>query len=162
MLSLIEWMEAFSTDKIALNDAHKESIRDRLSNLWDVNELYWYPIYSCSRDDVIALDSNYIVMNQKLKDIKRWLLGMDINKMYELRENGLAYEIINIEDYDLWESDDYFWNNEGYWFDQTFEWIIYLSHEQTMTFGGDVIIHRLKTEWEDWDMHLKWDTKNKG
>lgn len=149
-------------DKIIFDDADKVNIRERLSNIWGINQPYWYLLYSCHRDDVIAFDLNYVTISEKLKDVKMWLLEQGVSEMCEFRENGLDYEINDIKDYSFWDSDDYFWNNECYWFDYTMDWIIYLSHEQTITFGGDAMIKRLKIEWHDWSKHLKWDTKNKG
>lgn len=41
------------------------------------------------------------------------------------------------------------------------DFIIYLSHEETVTFGGGYMIKEIKSHSQDWKEYLKWDTKNK-
>jgi hypothetical protein len=84
-----------------------------------------------------------------------------VKEIYEFREDGSAYRINNLQAYDFWDSDDYFWNNEGFWFDDNMNFILYLSHEDTITFGGEQFITEIKGHWHEWNEFLKWDTKNK-
>ncbi len=59
----------------------------------------------------------------------------------------------------FWESEDYFWNGEAYWFDDSLNWVVYKSHEGTITFGGEWLINHVKDIWEDWSNYTKWDSK---
>lgn len=147
--------------KNTLNNITKKDILEKLKSTWDIKKQYWYPLEKCRRDDVISFDSDYINKETKISLIKSILKENGVVKLYEFRERGLAYEIDNISNYSLWQSDDYFMYNEGFWVDDTMNWIIYKSHEESITFGGGWLISKLKDEWKDWGKNLKWDTKNK-
>ena len=147
-------------ENILLNENIKSDISKKLKVIWDIAEHYWYPLASCKRDDLIAFDSRYINNSEKIKYIKGILIDNGVEKLFEYIEDGVAYEIDSIASYEFWNSDDYFWNNEGFWFDDSMKWIIYISHEETITFGGDMFISKMKKEWNDWNKNLKWDNKN--
>lgn len=146
--------------KTTLSNIKKKGILGKLKSIWDIRKTYWYPLEKCARNDLISFDSEYINKLEKISFIKSILEEHNIVKLYEFREHGLAYEIDNISDYTLWQSDDYFIYNEGFWFDDTMNWIIYKSHEDSITFGGEWIRSKLKEEWKDWYKNLKLDTKN--
>jgi hypothetical protein len=158
-------------DRYNLEDDIRGIIWTKLCNIWDIENTssdvwgigkhYWYPLTKSKRDDLISLDSKYVITSQKLLDVKEILLHFGVEQLYEFRENGLAYRIDNLEEYDFWDSDDYFWNNEGFWFDDNMNFIIYLSHEETITLGGEVILKEIKSKWQEWGKNLKWDIKNK-
>ncbi|KZL88646.1 hypothetical protein [Clostridium magnum] len=109
--------------KNKLNNIKKTYILEKLKSTWDIEKRYWYPLEKCTRDDVISFDSEYINKSVKISFIKSILEEHGVVKLYEFREHGLAYEIDNISDYTLWQSDDYFMYNEGFWFDDTMNWI---------------------------------------
>lgn len=151
-----------------LQDDLRKNIWLRLCSTWDIGNTsddwgigkhYWYPLTKCNREDLISFDSRHVIKPQKLQEIKSILMQFGVTEIYEFRENGLAYKINNSLDYDFWDSDDYFWNNEGFWFDDNMNFIIYLSHEETITFGGDIFVKEIKSHWQGWKEHLKWDTK---
>jgi len=146
--------------RVELNYNEKIKIINRLKSIWDIGEHYWYPLSKCARTDLIAFDSKYIINHKKLGAIKEILSTFGVERIFELRENGLVYEISKMKEYGLWESDEYFWNNEGFWFDHRMNWIIYISHEEIITFGGQLLTERIKSEWSDWKHHLKWDSIN--
>lgn len=136
-------------------------IENKSSDTWGIGNHYWYPLAECNREDLISFNSRYVIKLPKLEDVKKILLQLGANVIYEFREDGSAYKIDNIEEYDFWNSDDYFWNNEGFWVDNDMDFIIYLSHEETVTFGGEHFIKEIKSHWLEWAEYLKWDTKNK-
>jgi hypothetical protein len=41
------------------------------------------------------------------------------------------------------------------------DWIIYFTHEETVTIGGEWLVETVKTKWKDWKNYINWDTKNK-
>ncbi len=141
--------------------SNRWDIQNKLSDVWGIGKHYWYPLTESNKEDLISFESSYIINKEKLSNIKSILLQMGVTEIYEFRENGLLYKIQKINDYNFWDSDDYFWNNECFWFNDAMDFIIYISHEETLTFGGEIIIKELKNYWHDWNEHLKWDTKNK-
>ena len=68
--------------------------------------------------------------------------------------------IVSVDDYMFWEADDLYWNGETYWFDDSLDWVVYKSHEGTITFGGRWLVDRVKEVWSEWPDYAKWDTKN--
>lgn len=117
-------------------------------------------MFDCDRQDLIAFDSNYIETSNKLGKIKTLLKKHGVKSVYEFRENGICNKIIDFLNYEFWCNDSYFWNNECFWFADNMDWIIYISHEKTTTFGGEWLIKQLKRNWKDWESNLRWDTKN--
>lgn len=53
-----------------------------------------------------------------------------------------------------------YYSKEGFWTSGNMDWIIYASHDGTITFGGEWLINELKSSWGDWKSHIAWDTKN--
>lgn len=147
--------------KTILSKEEASKIRKELNSIWDISRHYWYPLYDCKRNDLIAFDSEYLDTDSKLIEIKNIFRDRKIMDIYEFREDGISTKISNIVDYDFWETEIYFWNNESFWFDSSKDWIIYKSHEGTTTFGGLWLVNKLKELWSDWNENISWDTKNK-
>ncbi|MEL7128458.1 MAG: hypothetical protein AAGK23_02835 [Pseudomonadota bacterium] len=62
--------------------------------------------------------------------INSFLSDLQIPRILELREFDESFEIDT-------EAVDFSYNGaEGYWFDKSMDWIVYCSHEQTVTMGG--------------------------
>jgi hypothetical protein len=143
-----------------LDKNYSEKIKSRLNQVWDIKYQYWYPLFNCDIQDVIAFDSKYFEDSKKLEFVKRLLRNHRVKNIYEFREDGTYNQVIDFFDYEFWHSDPYFWNNECFWFDDNMDWIMYISHEETITFGGKWLIENLKKEYVDWKNNISWDTKN--
>lgn len=143
-----------------LEKSDSEKIKSRLNIIWHIKYPYWYPLFNCGRQDVIAFDSDYIENGDKLEIVRKILREHGVKNVYEFREDGNSNQIIDSLHYEFWCSDPYFWNNECFWFDDNMDWIIYVSHEGTTTFGGKWLIEQLKKVWEDWRNNTSWDIKN--
>ena len=146
--------------KERLEEEYSQKIKRKLSIEWDIKYPYWYPLYDCNRRDVIAFDSEYTEKSNKLELIKKLLIAHGVKAIYEFRENGISSQIKGFRNYDFWLSETYFWNNECFWFDDNMDWIIYVSHEGTTTFGGSWLVEQLKELWKNWKSNTSWDTKN--
>jgi len=144
--------------KLSLIGTLASEINSKLCSVWDINNHFWYPLYDCVRDDLISFDKDCIFNDEKLIFIKNVLICHGVSKLYEVREFDYSYEIDSIANYDFWNSEPHM--REIYWFDDNMDWIIYLSHDGTITFGGQWFIDKLKDEWSDWKGYLLYDTKN--
>jgi hypothetical protein len=147
--------------KRLLSQTESTQIKSAVSYTWDITKQYWYPLFDCSREDLVAFDSKYVDHDDKINFIKTILQQHGVKNIYEFREDGVVNEIVDFVDYDFWRSDEYFWNNECYWFSNDMDWIIYISHEETITFGGKWLVDKLKKSWTEWKNNISWDTKNK-
>ena len=131
-----------------LNTEEIYTLFDRLKLRWDISREYWFPLYDASAESVVAFDSidfeNYFGY-EKLRDLLR-----DRKEIFEIREDKYKGYIVKYETF----SPAYEAVGEGYWFDSTMDWIIYCSHEGSITFGGEWLINRLKLNWKEWEKYL--------
>jgi hypothetical protein len=145
-LSLVEplfYRRVLSADESAI-------IRDRLQMDWSVSQGYWYPLADRKREDIEAFQDTYFekeVGTEKLHTIFR-LHG--IETLWEMREDGINFEL------ELSVFEPYYNGYEGYWCDATFEWVIYASHESSITIGG-WLLPEVKDVWSDWKERV-WTT----
>ncbi len=150
--------------KIELDSSASSVIKTRLNELWDISGYYWYPLSKTNKNNVIAFNYRYINQDNKIDFLWRVLQERGISKIYEYWGNGKCYEYTTLDPTCLfWKSDGYFYEcfNEGFWFSEDMDWIIYFTHEETVTIGGSWIIDRVKSQWDDWQKNIDWDTKNK-
>jgi len=135
-------------------------VRTRMKSVWDINKYYWYPLSECKRDDLIAFNSEYIDSDEKLNEIIKLFKEHGENQVFEFLETGQTYEIeiSNLYPYYCYNKDST--GGEGFWTSDKMDWIIYASHEGTITFGGEWLVKEIKSKWSDWKSNIDWDTKN--
>lgn len=127
-------------------------LKRRIRAIWGVDDsYYWYPLSTPPRLDVIAFDSDYIEdVDQKIKDIQQWIRNQQTELIFELHEDRTLWQI-DTASLDPCYDGRYL---ERYWFDQQMNWIIYASHESTISFGGQGLITSLQSSWTDWQENL--------
>lgn len=127
-------------------------LKRRICAIWGVDDsYYWYPLSTPPRLDVIAFDSDYIEdVDQKIKDIQQWIRNQQTELIFELHEDRTLWRI-DTASLDPCYDGRYL---ERYWFDQQMNWIIYASHESTISFGGQGLITSLQSSWTDWQENL--------
>ncbi len=121
----------------------------RLQGRWQIPDGSWYPLAGCTLFDVEAFKSEAFyeaIPHQRLQNI---LAARGLELVWELREYGPEYE----EDVPLFEP---FYNgDEGYWSSGELDWIVYASHESSITVGG-WLLQSLKAVWPSWQTQV-WD-----
>ncbi|WP_270812578.1 hypothetical protein [Exiguobacterium sp. CinTr1] len=127
-------------------------VKRRIRAIWGVTDShYWYPLSTAVRPDVIAFDSDYIEEDdQKIKEIQQWILRRGADVVFELHEDLTLWQI-DTDSLDPCYDGRYL---ERYWFDQHMNWVIYASHESTISFAGNELITSLQSSWPDWQEHL--------
>lgn len=123
------------------------SIWSRLRARWRIPEGYWYPLAECILPDIVAFKTRSFddaVPYERLRDV---LAARRIDRVWQLREYGPEYE----EDLTLLEP--YYNGAEGYWSSGDLDWIIYASHESSVTVGG-WLLSELKVLWPSWQAHV--------
>ncbi len=121
-------------------------IRKQILEKWDAGQSYFYPLNNTERDDVICFPQDYFLKDFGLKKLSNCLRTLKIEECYLLDEY-----INHKEDYLISPEEIVSYNGlEKYYCDKSNDWIIYFSHENTVTFGGKVIIDILKSEWINW------------
>lgn len=123
-----------------LSDEESKSIRKKLNNRWKLQKDYWYPLTIEKPVNAEAFQDAYFKKEVGAENLRRILDQYKVEKVYELREDGLDYE------FELSVFEPYYNGAEGFWCDDKFDWIIYASHESSITVGG-WLLDEIKKIW---------------
>jgi hypothetical protein len=114
---------------------------------------YWYPLSDKNRPDDVEYFDTYVFQDkygvQKTISLISQLGDKIINEIVEVGND----KKISVDNLDL-DSDETFYCNDNV------DWIIYCSHEKTITIGGKILLDKFKTDWPDLDKYRDpWATK---
>jgi hypothetical protein len=124
-----------------------EAVRARLRERWQIPAGYWYPLADCTLPDVAAFDATALsdgAPHDRLQDI---LERRGVKGVWELREYGPEYEL------EVSLFDPHYTGAEGYWSSGALDWIVYASHESSVTVGG-WLLGEVQALWPAWQTHL--------
>jgi hypothetical protein len=109
-----------------LSKSESERIRSELNNIWNFDGGYWE--HSKDKDEIIFIMEKYMIENDKSKIIehikkcdKRFFTVDEMDNDYET-------EILKIDGCEI------------VYTNPKFDWIIYISHEMYIAFGGNLLI----------------------
>lgn len=126
-----------------------EQLWQRLADTWAVGGDYWYPLAQVPRRDVLAFQAprfhQALVAEGRLQAI---LAARGVERVFELREGGSAYEI------QLSDLHPAYTGDEGFWCSDAMDWLLYASHENSLTVGGKWLISQVKSAWPGWERHV--------
>lgn len=133
-----------------LSQSESESIWSRLRERWQMSDGYWFPLVECSLSDVVAFQNRYFNEFCSSFNLIALLSSRGIRRIWELREYGPEYE------QDISAFDPHYNGAEGYWSSQELDWVIYASHESSITVGG-WLLGTIKEQWPEWSQRI-WDS----
>ncbi|HEX8564624.1 MAG TPA: hypothetical protein VF648_03075 [Pyrinomonadaceae bacterium] len=133
-----------------LSDEESNFIWERLRSRWEITEHYWYPLTLHKRDDIEAFQDTYFEKEFGSKKLQKILRNRGVEKVFEIREYGASYEL------ELSVFEPYYNGAEGYWCDSKNDWIIYASHESSITIGG-WLLSEVQALWSNWKERV-WTT----
>jgi hypothetical protein len=124
--------------------------------IWSQIQVHWGPIYDCWYPltgeecpvDTIAFKSDEFNQHVVLSDFHRILSIHGISWLWELREDYSGEEII----YEKFLPD--YTGNERYWTSSELDWLVYASHENSITIAGVWLINEIKATWIEWEKFL--------
>lgn len=132
--------------RYVLSEIERELIWGKLKDKWNhIGEGYWYPLTTWKMDGVEAFQDSYFEKEFSFEKLQDVLKELGTKKLWEFREDNINAEI------ELSIFEPCF--TESYWFDESFEWLIYASHESSITFAGS-ILPKIKENWENWEERL--------
>lgn len=108
--------------------------------------MYWYPLCSLRKKiDVVAYQMDSIYKNGDIGQIENALRAYGIECVISVQMQGRGDELHEVDLYKLLYKKDrdgytFPWNIETYYFDDSREWMIYVSHEGTITFTGKRLV----------------------
>ncbi len=108
-------------------------LRERLETTWGAPNGYWYPLGPKTHASLVALEINKIDEPNLQDRIREFLRHTGIRRVYELRESGRENYCLDAD-----AAVFYYNGDEGFWTSDSDDWVVYCSHEQTITLGGTV------------------------
>jgi hypothetical protein len=121
---------------------------ETLSKVWAVTNNYWYPLKPINRDDVIAFKADEFENKFGFFELRKILINN--LEIYEIREWLDKGKIVRFETFEPRYDGD----GEGFWFQQDMKWMIYCSHENTISIGGQELVQSIKDNWKDWNQYI--------
>lgn len=128
-----------------------KTVWSRLCGRWQIAGGYWYPLTDCRMPDVVAFNTKVFEEAVEYKTLRELLEARGIERVWELREYGPEY----LEELALFEPR--YNGAEGFWSSGDLDWIIYASHENSVTVGG-WLLAELKKAWPCWHEHVWTET----
>lgn len=111
---------------------------------------YWYPLSVLKKDvPVVAYDLRKLYQDNGMEQVEAVLNRCNIRVVQAfqmLNDNTETHAEDMIELLYKKDDDGYIlpWEVETYYFDDSKEWMIYVSHEWTVTFTGDSLVRAAK------------------
>lgn len=133
-----------------LSPSESELVWARISERWQIKDDFWFPLAECAVSDVAAFQDRHFLEFCSSFDLPALLSSRGVSRVWELRESGLNYE----KDVSLF--DPYYDGTEGYWSSGELDWIVYASHESSITLGG-WLLRQVKDQWPEWHRRI-WET----
>lgn len=140
----------------------RENLWGRLKEKWGILPYYyWYPLTDQEFDaqTAIALDAELFEKEFGYEKLRGILRDKGINKIIYLCENGYGEKDSEIDISDL--KPKLCGAAEGFWCTSTLDWIIYASHEVSITFAGQWLVDEIKKNYPDWNKRLWFDMEFK-
>jgi len=133
-----------------LNHHESRQIWKKIQERWGANCGPWYPLISTNiPKDVMAFEADWFYYEIPLHVLQSMLEVHGITHIYELREPcGFEYEM----DLELFEP--YYNGDEGFWTSENIDWLVYASHERSLTVAGEWLITAIQATWPNWEQHL--------
>jgi len=134
-----------------LSDAESCALWDRLKARWGVTGA-WYPITGePPPPNSITFRADAFDDTFGTERLQRLLLELGVKRAFALSEGaGSEPE----QEIDIALLDPRYTGLEGYWSAPGLDWLIYASHENSLTVAGAELIAALKAAWPEWHRHL--------
>lgn len=130
-----------------LSPVESSTMWQKLRERWQINDFYWHPLLKCELSDITAFNVDAFEEFCSPVSLVEMLSSRGVARIWELRECGVEY----YQDVSLF--DPAYNGNEGYWTSDCLDWIVYASHEASITVGG-WLLDSIKTQWSNWEQHI--------
>src|SRR5207253_8911353 len=118
---------------------------DKYGPIWGIVETYyWVTLGECEGKDVEAFQAPYFDEEIGPEKLRAMLQSHGVERVWELREYVPEYEL------ELSAFEPYYNLAEGYWCSEQMDWILYASHESSITIGGEWLLREVKDIWPGW------------
>lgn len=135
-----------------LGQREQERIWQRLKRRWGLTpQLHWYPLQDVQLPPhVVALQEKWFARYVPPDVLRQILMQRRVRRVWELREAGSfpQYEM-DVALLVPWDG-----GGEHCWTSEKMDWILYTSHEGSVTIGGDWLFNLVKQAWPQWEEHI--------
>jgi hypothetical protein len=119
----------------------------KLHATWGFKRGYSYPLEPKSHPSLRAYDLGEVDDSALQSQMKEFLRVNGVRRILELREFGLENYFLDAESVE----DFAYTGAEGYWTSEQGDWVVYCSHEATITLGGSITaIAPPERSWDGW------------
>ena len=140
-----------------LQDREAERLWQRLGRRWGVPRYgFWYPLESVVvPDNTVAFNDAWFVRYVPPMLLRQILARRGIKRIWQLSTEGRQYEMDLALLFPVYRHRQ----TEAYWTSDKMDWVLYQSHEYSLTVAGAKLLHAIKKAWPEWDKHLYtgWD-----
>jgi hypothetical protein len=140
-----------------LNLREERRVWATLDERWGTNgKFYWYPLQvGDPPGTALAFQAEWFKVRVPTKRLHQILEERGIRRVWALMEGifAPAYEM------DTALLDPEYRGDECYWTAGEMDWLLYVSHESSITVAGDWFVDAIKATWPDWQEHVYtgWD-----
>ncbi|MBH5317518.1 hypothetical protein I6N90_06770 [Paenibacillus sp. GSMTC-2017] len=119
---------------------------------------HWIPLDASKHKFALPFMDDYFESEFGFERLRAILKKHGVNEVYELREltSSPEYELEVSAFYPTYDFD-----GEGFWCSKEMDWVIYVSHENSITIGGEWLINMVKEVWPNWESRLWLDWKER-
>lgn len=134
-----------------LTEQESQGLWNKLKDVWDIGDGYWFPLREGQiPQNVLTFHMDYFRRMKGSELVREALETRGISRVFQLCElkssSDPEYEI----ELSVFEP-RYANGGEQYSTSESADWIVYASHESSITLGGDWLINIVKKRWPDWN-----------
>lgn len=133
------WRVAPLPYRHVLSAAAASVVGAELLRVWGARG-YWYPLERTRRTDVRAFRRDAFEADQADAKVAALIDALPARRLWQIGETGLTFEI-EPASLDLLGAEE-----ETFWISADLDWIVYVSHESSVTVGG-VLVDPLLAAW---------------
>ena len=140
-----------------LSESESERLWALLGTRWGVDG-HWYP-HDRSSDsepppDTTAFQAEPFFDRRLVESLQKLIRRQGRARVYELREGRAVEYELDVDILRPWYN-----FNEGFWLDDSADWIVYASYEGSVTVGGAHLLPALQETWSNWSEYLYSDSE---
>jgi hypothetical protein len=126
-----------------------KGLRNQLKTVWNIGESYWFPLREGPTPPrVLTFHIEYYKKMHGLRVLHEALMERGISRVFELHEFDPDEPDNEIELSLLKPA--YLWGGEQYCTDKRVDWVVYASHESSITIAGEWLTKIFKEKWPEW------------
>jgi hypothetical protein len=120
----------------------------RMAATWGVGRHYWWPLSDPRPAHAEGFQDWFFEQEFGYATLRRILTEHGVSSVFEFREDGAAYQV-RVATFEPCCT-----GLEGFWTTDRLDWIIYASHEGSVTVGGEWLLPAVQAAWPSWERRV--------